>query len=77
MCAGELTWQDDDSDEWVDEATLPLLDKAKLVSLRICAHWAIGYAKSDDKLDIAKPVLKLLTEIVYNAGTVNEKTNEG
>jgi hypothetical protein len=54
-----------------------MLDRAKLVALRVCTHWAIGYAKSDDKLAIAKPVLKLLTDIVYNAGTVNENTNEG
>lgn len=64
-------------DEWVDESELPALDRAKLVALRICTHRVLGFARADDKIDIAKPVMKMLSSIVYRAGTVNESTQEG
>jgi sister-chromatid-cohesion protein PDS5 len=54
-----------------------MLDRAKLVSLRVCTHRTLGFAKTDERLVIAKPVLKLLTDIVGNEGLINENTNEG
>lgn len=64
-------------DDWVDESQLPKLDRAKLIALRICTHRVIGFARADNKTDIAKPVMKMLSSIVYRAGTVNDHTNEG
>lgn len=68
---------EDVDDPWVEESELEMLDRAKLVSLRICTHRALGLARADDGLAIAGEVLGLLASTVDRAGTVNENTNEG
>lgn len=70
-----LIVQEDDED-WVPEAELPMLDRAKLVALRISTHRALGFARAENKLDLVKPVINLLMSVINQNGTVTEETNE-
>jgi hypothetical protein len=66
-------------DEWVEEHELEMLDRAKLVSLRIVTHRVLGYARSDDYVPIVTPILELLNRIINLDGQISgtSRTNEG
>ena len=65
------------ADDWIDESELEMLDRAKLVSLRILTHRSIGYARADDRRGILKPVVQLLDRILTQDGQQSSITNEG
>ncbi|KAK4687777.1 sister chromatid cohesion protein PDS5, partial [Tremellales sp. Uapishka_1] len=69
--------EDEESDEWVDEETLLVLDRAKLVGLRILTHWSFSFGREKDGAKLIQPNLDLLSSILRNDGQVNEETHEG
>jgi hypothetical protein len=68
---------EDNEADWVEEPELEMLDRAKVISLRVLTHRTFGHGKSENKLIIVRPVMTLLSDILDGKGTVNENTNEG
>lgn len=64
-------------DEWCEEQELEILDRAKLVAIRLLTHRTLGFARAENVLQIAEPVLALLDGILRNDGQISEKTQEG
>lgn len=73
----QVELDEDNEADWVEEPELEMLDRAKVISLRVLTHRALGHGKSDNKLIIVRPVFTLLSNILDGKGTVNENTNEG
>ncbi|KAK8847427.1 hypothetical protein IAR55_005285 [Kwoniella newhampshirensis] len=68
---------DVEGDEWADEDKLESLDRAKLISLKLCTHWALGYARDAEAAKLIVPAMDLLSSVLQNDGMVNEETKEG
>ncbi|WWD21518.1 hypothetical protein CI109_106004 [Kwoniella shandongensis] len=68
---------DVEGDEWADEDKLESLDRAKLIGLKVCTHWALGYARDPEADRLIKPTMDLLTSVLRHDGMVNEDTKEG
>ena len=45
--------------------------------MRLCAHRALGFAREENAVKIARPTFDLLSSILRNDGMVNEDTGEG
>lgn len=73
----KLMVQDDSQDEWVPEGELDILDRAKLLGLRICTHRSISFARHADAVKAVKPTFDLLASVFANDGQINDKTGEG
>ena len=73
----QVLCQDEAADEWVEEEELTVLDRAKLISMRVCTHRALGFAREENAVKIARPTFDLLLSILRNDGMVNENTGEG
>ncbi|EJT99367.1 hypothetical protein DACRYDRAFT_96151 [Dacryopinax primogenitus] len=56
-------------DEWVDEPDVPLTARAKELALRICTNRCLAHAASEQAVDIARPVISLLFNILETGGT--------
>jgi hypothetical protein len=61
----------------VPEEELETLDRAKLLSLRICTHRALGVARLPESAKAVRPTIDLIASILTNDGQVNEQTGEG
>jgi hypothetical protein len=70
-------------DEWLEEEELEILDRAKLLGMRICTHRALGFARHPEAGTVVKDTFTLLQSILSEfengklLGQVNEKTMEG
>ena len=74
--------QDEVDDEWLEEEELEILDRAKLLGMRICTHRALGFARHPEAATVVKDTFTLLQSILWFEngkllGQVNEKTMEG
>jgi sister-chromatid-cohesion protein PDS5 len=75
--------QDEVDDEWLEEEELEILDRAKLLGMRICTHRALGFARHPEAATVVKDTFTLLQSILSEfengklLGQVNEKTMEG
>ena len=69
----------DTDDEWVEEHELEMLDRAKVVALRIITHRVLGFARADDCVKIVTPTMELLNRIIDLDGQVTGpgQSNEG
>ena len=56
--------------DWVDDSVMPPRLKAKLLALKVCRNRCLAHASSDTAVDIAKPVLKMLTSILHYDGSL-------
>lgn len=69
--------QDEPADEWVEEEELTLLDRAKIIGMRVCTHRSLGFARETNAVEITRPTFDLLSSIMEHDGMVNESTGEG
>ena len=61
----------------MEEGELTLLDRAKIIGLRVCTHRALGFAREENAVEIARPTFHLLWSIIKREGMVNDDTMEG
>ncbi|OCH91293.1 hypothetical protein OBBRIDRAFT_792457 [Obba rivulosa] len=61
----------DTDEEWVEDAQMWPELKAKILALKVCRNRCLAHAKSDTARDIAKPVLKMFTTLLRNAGSLS------
>nr|XP_019008459.1 uncharacterized protein I206_07018 [Kwoniella pini CBS 10737]OCF47240.1 hypothetical protein I206_07018 [Kwoniella pini CBS 10737] len=66
-----------EDDKWVEEDSLEPLDRAKISSLKFLTHRTLGFARDPEADTILRPVLKLLSDVLFNDGKINENTQEG
>ncbi|KIM42318.1 hypothetical protein M413DRAFT_444743 [Hebeloma cylindrosporum] len=62
--------------EWVEDANISDDLRRKLLSLKVCRNRCLAHATSEQALEIATPVLRLLTRLVECDGTLNPETEE-
>lgn len=66
-------------DKWVDEEELELQDRAKIIGMSVLTHQCLGWARSQDAVDLADPTLKFLAQILnpQHEGMITQDTQEG
>ncbi|KAL7420002.1 Sister chromatid cohesion protein pds5 [Cryptotrichosporon argae] len=67
------TGQEDDDmgeDKWEDEEKLSVLERAKIIGLRVMTHVMLGYARHDDAVVLAQSTFILLFTILKNEGQI-------
>lgn len=66
-----------EDDYWAEEDELPVGDRAKLYAIKVLTHNALPWCKLPDALELVRPVLALLNDLLTNEGRVTDETNEG
>jgi hypothetical protein len=66
-----------EDEDWVEEDQLEILDRAKLLVMRIHTHRAIGFGRDQEALKLVQPVYEMLASVLRNEGAINEQTEEG
>ncbi|EMD34698.1 hypothetical protein CERSUDRAFT_116889 [Gelatoporia subvermispora B] len=66
----------DTDDDWVEDAQMPPELKAKVFALKVCRNRCLAHADSDTARDIAKPVLKMFTTLINNAGALSADVHD-
>ncbi|EJD05552.1 uncharacterized protein FOMMEDRAFT_132048 [Fomitiporia mediterranea MF3/22] len=67
---------DDDADEWIDDDNLHPLGKAKVLALKVCRHRCLVHSATENALDVATPVLKMLVTLLENSGSLSEQVRD-
>jgi sister-chromatid-cohesion protein PDS5 len=62
--------------EWVENADVSDDLRRKLLSLKVCRNRCLAHATSEQALEIATPVLKLLVMLVEYDGSLNPEIEE-
>ena len=69
--------QDDKLNQWLEDDQLEILDRAKVISLRLITNRALAFARSDEAPEVAQPVLDLLRRIIRDDGQISNESMEG
>ncbi|KDQ60158.1 hypothetical protein JAAARDRAFT_711869 [Jaapia argillacea MUCL 33604] len=56
--------------EWYPDSQVPALLKAKIICLKICRNRCLAHSSSESAVDISAPVIKMLTTLLRNEGSV-------
>ena len=62
--------------EWVEEDDVSDDLRRKLLSLKVCRNRCLAHATSDQALEIATPVMKLLVMLVEYDGSLKPEVEE-
>ncbi|KAF5390105.1 hypothetical protein D9757_003848 [Collybiopsis confluens] len=62
--------QEDDGEEWIEDEDVSNNLRAKVVALKLFRHRCVAHADSKNSIEIATPVLKMLTTITLQAGSI-------
>ena len=62
--------------EWVDDDDVSDDLRQKLLSLKVCRNRCLAHATSDQALEIATPVMKLLVMLVEYDGSLKPEVEE-
>ena len=63
--------------EWVEDKDASPFLRAKILSLKICRNRCLAHAASETALDIALPVLRMLTALLEHGGSfTSDATDE-
>jgi sister chromatid cohesion protein PDS5 len=66
----------DDVEEWVSDADVPWLTKAKLLSIKICRNRCIAHGGSKSALDLGTPVITMLLTVLAHGGSMTEEARD-
>lgn len=59
--------------DWKEDSQMSDILLTKILSLKLCRHRCIAQAKSENPMDIAGPVLKMLTTLLQHDGLLSDK----
>ena len=59
--------------DWKEDSQISSILRTKILSLKLCRHRCIAQAKSESSMDIASPVLKMLTTLLQHDGLLSDK----
>lgn len=59
----------DDGEEWAEDDDVTPTQIAKVLSLKVCRNRSLAHASSDTALEIAGPVLRMLTTLLEHSGS--------
>ncbi|KAF8970162.1 armadillo-type protein [Flammula alnicola] len=68
--------EEDKEEEWMEDDAVPDELRAKLFALKVCRNRCLAHAATEQALEIATPVLKLLATLVEHDGTLNLEVEE-
>ncbi|KAF8156995.1 armadillo-type protein [Crassisporium funariophilum] len=66
----------EDDEEWVEDGEVSDELRAKVLSLKVCRNRCLAHATSEQALEIAAPVLKLLATLVEHEGSLSVDAEE-
>ncbi|KZT68344.1 hypothetical protein DAEQUDRAFT_812146 [Daedalea quercina L-15889] len=72
----EATDEMDTDEEWVDDFAMSPLLRAKLYALKVCRNRCLAHATSETAVEIARPVLKMFTTVLQNAGSLTAEARD-
>lgn len=59
--------------DWKEDSRTSDTLRTKILSLKLCRHRCIAQAKSENPMDIANPVFKMLTTLLQHDGLLSDK----
>jgi sister-chromatid-cohesion protein PDS5 len=59
--------------DWKEDGQISDALRTKILSLKLCRHRCIAQAKSENPMQIADPVLKMLTTLLQHDGLLSDK----
>ena len=59
-------------DEWVEDAQMPPLLRCKLLAIKVCRNRCLAHANSEQAMEIASPVLRMLMTLLQYSGSLTE-----
>ncbi|KAF5318692.1 hypothetical protein D9619_010650 [Psilocybe cf. subviscida] len=63
-------------EEWLEDSELQDDLRAKLLSLKVCRNRCLAHSDSDQALEIATPVIKLLVQLINYEGSLSAEAEE-
>ena len=66
----------DVDEEWVENADMWPLLRAKIIALKMCRHRCLTHAQQNKPNEIAKPVIKMYTTLLDNSGSFSPEAND-
>jgi len=59
--------------DWKEDSQISDILRTKILSLKLCRHRCIAQAKSENPMDVAGPVFKMLTTLLQHDGLLSDK----
>ena len=56
-------------EEWIEDTQVSADLRAKTLALKVCRHRCLALAESDEALEIATPVLRMLITLIQHNGS--------
>ncbi|KAM6492441.1 Armadillo-type fold [Amanita muscaria] len=63
-------------EEWFEDYEVPEELRAKLLALKVCRNRSLAFGSSEKALEIATPVLKMLSSVLENNGSLSPDATE-
>ncbi len=59
-------------EEWVEDSQMPALLRCKILAIKVCRNRCLAHADSEQAMEIANPVLRMLMTLLQYSGSLSE-----
>jgi sister-chromatid-cohesion protein PDS5 len=66
----------DDDDDWYEDSELPPEVRARILCIKVCRNRCLAHAASESALGVSAPVLKMLSTILANNGSLSANADD-
>ncbi|KAH7882429.1 armadillo-type protein [Phlebopus sp. FC_14] len=66
----------DVDNDWVEDSDLPLIQRARVLALKVCRNRCLAHASTGTALEIAAPVLKMLSTLLEHSGSFTADSSD-
>ena len=63
-------------EDWVDDESMPVDLRAKILALKVCRNRCIAHAGSETALEIAQPVIRMFSTVLQHEGLFSADAND-